>query len=342
MSDGLTAEPAKPDDKAGWSRFRPCVELSLAQASRLLAPCALGHPVERIELLRGGLSNTNYRVHLQGTDRSVVLRLYGRDPGACRKEADLHRLAGPEVPVPEVLHVEPRGAEGLPPFAVLDHVDGILFRTLKAGRDPVAVGQASHAVGRCLARIGRHRFPRPGTIGPGLEVGPWLLDGPDVIPRLVDLCLASAHLQRHVGPELAGLIHAFAWGWAARLSALDAESSLVHADFNSPNILVKPMNGRWEVAAILDWEFAFSGSPLWDAGNFLRYERRERPLREPWFSRGCEEGGMALPEDWRRLARAVDLTSLCEILTRDPLPPDVPPEIVELVKATLEDRDPAL
>ena len=32
--------------------------------------------------------------------------------------------------------------------------------------------------------------------------------------------------------------------------------------------------GRWAVAAVLDWEFAVSGSPLADVGHFLRYERK--------------------------------------------------------------------
>src|SRR6185437_6695629 len=42
--------------------------------------------------------------------------------------------------------------------------------------------------------------------------------------------------------------------------------------------------GTWTVAAVLDWEFAVSGSPLLDIGHFLRYECASRPLAEPHFS----------------------------------------------------------
>jgi aminoglycoside phosphotransferase (APT) family kinase protein len=66
---------------------------------------------------------------------------------------------------------------------------------------------------------------------------------------------------------------------------------LVHNDFGNRNILVRQENGKWGVAAILDWEFAFSGSPLLDVGHFLRYERRGAPLREPHFSQGFVEHG---------------------------------------------------
>jgi hypothetical protein len=77
-----------------------------------------------------------------------------------------------------------------------------------------------------------------------------------------------------------------------------------------------------------------------DVGNFLRYERSSRPLREPSFSSAFRDAGGVLPDDWRRLSRVVDLTSLCEILTRDPLPDDVVRDVLELASATLEDRDP--
>ena len=63
-------------------------------------------------------------------------------------------------------------------------------------------------------------------------------------------------------------------------------------------------------------------------------------LSGPKYSGGCIDAGMALPDDWRRIARAADMCSLCEILTRESLPADVVEGIVELVRATVEGRDP--
>jgi hypothetical protein len=100
------------------------------------------------------------------------------------------------------------------------------------------------------------------------------------------------------------------------------------------------MAGEWSAAAILDWELAFSGSPLLDVGHFLRYELAANPLREPYFSNAFIASGGQLPDDWRRIVRIIDLTGLVECLTHENLPPDVEAELLELINATLDDRDP--
>ena len=96
------------------------------------------------------------------------------------------------------------------------------------------------------------------------------------------------------------------------------------------------VNGRWQVVAVLDWEFATSASPLIDVGHFLRYETPDAGLREPHFSRAFVESGGVLPDDWRRLSRVLDLTGLVHCLTHEQLPEDVAGEILQLINATLE------
>jgi hypothetical protein len=94
----------------------------------------------------------------------------------------------------------------------------------------------------------------------------------------------------------------------------------------------------WVVAAILDWELAFSGSPLLDVGNFLRYELDASPLREPYFSRAFVEHGGHLPDNWKFIVKIIDLTGLVECLTHDELPSDVESELFALIDATLAMR----
>ena len=65
------------------------------------------------------------------------------------------------------------------------------------------------------------------------------------------------------------------------MATFDHEARLVHGDFGAANILVRQVQGAWQVAAVIDWEFAFAGTPLFDLGHFLRYERRRRPVRSP-------------------------------------------------------------
>jgi aminoglycoside phosphotransferase (APT) family kinase protein len=127
---------------------------------------------------------------------------------------------------------------------------------------------------------------------------------------------------------------------SAVLAELGPQRQLVHGDFGKRNVMVRRTDGRWKVVAILDWEFALSGTPLVDLGRFLRYERKSRPVAEPQFSIGYLEAGGKLPPDWQRLARLIDLTAMTESLTHDELPDAVVAELVELIHAAAENRDP--
>jgi aminoglycoside phosphotransferase (APT) family kinase protein len=329
LNHDLSGEPLRPDSN-----------LTVESANRLLERVFSGRRVVGIETLSGGLVNANFKLRLDGLNDSFVLRLYVRYPEACQKEIDIYRLISSTVPVPEVIAARPEGSEGTGPFAVLRYVEGIPFRQLRRTRDAPTIASAAFEIGVTLAAIGKYQFDQPGWFGPGLRIGGRFIEGSDSVARFVDLWLASDNLQRRVTGELVTSLHDFAWQWSPRLAWIEEECSLVHSDFGSRNLLVREVDGKWRVAAVIDWEFAFSGSPLLDVGNFLRYERSQQPLVEPHFSRGFSEGGGKLRDDWRQLARVIDLGALCEQLTRDELPADVECELVELVRATIEDRDP--
>jgi aminoglycoside phosphotransferase (APT) family kinase protein len=296
--------------------------------------------VTGIEPLSDGLRNANFKLHLDAPREPAVLRIYEHDPSLCLKEVDLLRLLAASVPVPEVLYAEPSSCDDLPPFALLRYVEAITYRDLKRSEDRDAIAQAAYSAGETLAAIGRITFPKAGWLAPGPAITSPLLEGADAVPRFVDLCLASPNLQRRMPADLRDQTHAAIWPAAAPLTHLHGDTHLVHGDFGSRNLLVRNLAGLWRVAAVLDWEFAISSSPLVDLAHFLRYERATRPLAEPHFSTGFLDAGGVLPPDWRLLSRLLDLTSLCESLTHEVLPDTVAEELVELIRATVEDREP--
>jgi aminoglycoside phosphotransferase (APT) family kinase protein len=295
--------------------------------------------ISATSLLSGGLINTNIKVEFGVHQPPVVLRIYRGDAAICLKESAVLQLARSTVPVPAVIHAEPNGIAGSPPFSILQFVNGVTFQQLKRTSDLEAIHQAAASVGETLARIGKFQFSKPGRLemDNDLSVGARYMEGPDPIPRLLDAFLESKHLQQRIDVSLQQQLHNFIWSWADLLRAFDDDSYLVHCDFGNRNILVDCVNGRWQVAAVLDWEFALSGSPLLDVGNFLRYEPQDTPLREPYFSRAFVESGGFLPDDWRRVCRVLDLTALVECLTHDRLPEDVADEILGLINSTLRD-----
>jgi hypothetical protein len=243
--------------------------------------------------------------------------------------------------------------EGLPePFALMRCMEGINFRELKRRGDSATIAQAAYSAGQVLAAIHKFKFEKPGWLGPGLRVTAPLMEGADPMPRFVDSCLASANLKSRMSPDLRDALHSLIWSDAPELQQLDVAPCLVHGDFGKRNLLVTPLEcgssgaaftqpaGTWTIVAVLDWEFAAAASPLTDLGHFLRYESASRPKLEPHFSNGYLDKGGSLPDDWRRKARLVDLTALSESLTHDQFPDSVTAELLELIRATTENRDP--
>jgi aminoglycoside phosphotransferase (APT) family kinase protein len=295
-----------------------------------------------VQPLDGGLRNSNSKIHIDAQPEFIVLRIYEHDPSLCQKELDLFQLAKGSVPVPEIIHAEPRGTSDIPPFTLARFVEAISFHELKRSGAANSIAQAAHSAGETLAAIGRHTFSKSGWISPGPAVTAPLLEGADPLPRFVDLCLASPSLQIRMPEDLRERTHALIWSWAPQLALLENETHLVHCDYGMRNLLVNRIAEKWRVVSVLDWEFAVSGSPLIDVGHFLRYERAEHPRVEPHFSQGFLQAGGKLQQDWRQLARLYDLSALLLNLTHGQLPGAIAVEVVELIRATVENRDPKL
>jgi aminoglycoside phosphotransferase (APT) family kinase protein len=296
----------------------------------LLEPWAGGRPISDAAFLRGGLMNRNYRVRV-GTD-DVVLRFYDRTPAACAKETAILQAIAGIVEAPKVLYADPRADPT--PFAVLEYVDGITLRELKAGSDRDAIAHTAYDVGRQLAALRSVSIDAEVMGAPSID--PAILGGSNVNARLIEHFLASPVLRaRFAESDLARVLR-FAWHRDELLTPYAMSRSIVHGDLNSPNILARHVGGAWRVAAILAWEFAFPGPAFYDIGNFLRYERRDRPRFEPGFSQGLTDGGIVLPPDWFIMARLADLSALCELWTRPDVPHNVVAEIRDLVLATLD------
>jgi aminoglycoside phosphotransferase (APT) family kinase protein len=285
---------------------------------RILERALPGHEPASCELLTGGATNLNYRLRFEGLQDLLVLRIHTRDPGACAKELAILRSAEGFLPVPEVIYASPSGDEDLPPHILYRFVEGITFQELKSRGDPKEIAEAAYAIGSALAHVPAVRPPR--------ELGPRA--------AVTDESLDSPLLEQRLGcRELDGLREVLS-GWWPRIGALLEDRCLVHGDYNNRNAILAHRNGRWEVAAILDWELAFVGSPLWDAARFICYEQPFRPRREPHFSRGFIESGGQLPEDWTTFARVLNAATAAESVSRPDLPERFIPELRELIIRT--------
>jgi aminoglycoside phosphotransferase (APT) family kinase protein len=85
---------------------------------------------------------------------------------------------------------------------------------------------------------------------------------------------------------------------------------LGHCDYNGSNILAKDGG----ISAVLDWEFAFAGTPATDFGNLMR-NHPETDFQDA-VAHGYADAGGFLPDNWRHLARTADLGSWADFLMR--------------------------
>jgi aminoglycoside phosphotransferase (APT) family kinase protein len=276
---------------------------------------ALGRPAVETRPLAGGFSHETCLLTLAGGER-VVVRLGGPDPAI---EAAVMTRARAHVPVPGVLRVVPAAGEGVRPAMVLEYVAGTpLGDVLSAGGDGMAGLGAE--VGRVIAGIGAVTFDRPGFFGDrdlGVpEMPPWSKQ----LGEMAEGCMESVPEER-MDPGTRRAWAALCAVHAPALDAIDTQASLVHADANPKNILVAREGGGWRVAAVLDWEFSFSGCPYGDAANMTRFSGDYPADFADGFRAGFagrQPAGLLLASDWAYLGHVLDMFALSDLVTRPP------------------------
>jgi aminoglycoside phosphotransferase (APT) family kinase protein len=306
-------------------RQQQAASISAGRIARIIKRALPQAVLKSFELLTGGAVNLSYMLRFDGTEAPVVLRIYTGNPSACQKEARLLLSAAPQLPVPELIYANPKGEEDVAPYVLYRYAEGITFQELKARGSLLDMAEAAYAIGAALARLQTFSVV-------------WST-GLTSCHEITDDCLYSPVLEQRLGGAKADRLRNFVTAWLPLIRLLYQEKALVHGAFSNRNTIVKHGGSGWVVTGILDWEHAFSGSPLWDAARFICFERRARPCREPHFSRGfCDNGG-SLPNDWGTFSRALNAFTATESLSRPGLSGRFIPDLRELLVATLDNRD---
>ncbi len=327
-----------PPVKSDWERRAPLLDLSMDEVAAMLRPAFPNRRIQSAEAMAGGLVNTNYRLRLDGVREPLLLRIYVRDPGACAREQAILALVHGRVPVPRVFHAAPDSGPGSRPYAVMEWVEGVPLADLVKSGDPQEVRQAAASAGRALAAIGTFRFPSGGFLSPDLTVEvPLSLTPGGYVQTMRDMLAGPA--SESLGKRLAAAAEGCVERHAGRLEDIADDHSLVHSDYGPSNILVRDDGAGWQVAAVLDWEFSFAGTSLFDIGNMLRGESVLPQGFAEAFIRGFRDGGGRLPGDWRGIARVLDLLSLCSMLVDGDTGPRATGAIRSLVAETVRNLE---
>jgi len=323
----------------GWERAYEPVDLSLETLSEMVAPVFAPRTIVKAELLSGGLANTNYKVTVSGLREAFVVRVYTRDPSACAREVDIYLRVRGVVPTPTLLYVDTEGARLGHPYTLASFVEGAPMTQALASGDGELIGQAGYAAGWTLALLGHFTFPEPGEFGPELTIARPRLGGAEGFLAYLEPLLTAGRARTRLGYELANRVWTFAREHAPLLDATAGEAKLVHADYKATNLLLREEAGRLAMAAVLDWEFACAGAPIFDMGILLRNDRELDPAFAGEFARGFTEAGGALPADWRRMARMADLVNLVTFLDGSGAREALIADVTRLLAQTLERWD---
>lgn len=298
-----------------WPRGVPAVEVDLLTAAARLRPIVGDRKVESVTPTGGGLSNSNFDVRLDGQPERVLLRLFQNGLASARKEAALAlRLAG-QVPVARFLHFAERSEVSEQPYAVLEWVGGVSLADAASALDRAAAEEMAESVGEVLARIHALRFPHHGFFDGDLNLGPPIDLGTEGLRAYIQAQLVAGRGGERLGAELVHEVTDLVEHDGHLLAQWRADPCLVHGDFNPSNILVRG-GGGWQVAAVLDWEYALSGIPALDFANLLRPSLGDRPDFACGLARGYRRAGGTLPENWQRIAKIADLFAWSDILGR--------------------------
>lgn len=262
------------------------------------------------EVVSGGCANLNIKLHLVNEPQLFILRIYVRDKEAAYREEKLARLIKSSVSVPEVYFVG--DVEGHR-YAITEYMHGISLRGLLLNYSHESLRDVMFEAGQILASIQKYQFPKAGFFDDTLKIG-HPTSNQDYI-TFAEKCLAHPTVLETIAQETINKIREYLEKYSF-LFPDENQTHLVHGDYGPENILVDKIEGHWKITAILDWEFAHSGSTLWDVANMLRYAHHMPPLFEDSFLQGLKQGGVPLPENWRITIQLLNLSSLLDCLVR--------------------------
>jgi Ser/Thr protein kinase RdoA (MazF antagonist) len=309
----------------------------LREAAHQLSPS----PLRNSSVLSGGFSTTNVLLEFADGERCVLRT--SSQPERLQTEADLLdslSREAPEVPVPKILWRASGQLNGEWGAFAMTYVDGHLLASVEDGLSTAACRDICEQLAFAAARIHDLLFSQCGLLGPGPTVTEPFASYAAGTVGFMQACLDNANLQRRLGAERCRRLHR-CLTHRTDLHQPSSTHQLCHSDFNQKNFLVRRnSNGRQQLSAVLDWEFAFSGSSVIDIGNLLRFEHESPAVESSWFADAYRAAGGRLDTAWREQALFADLLAQCAFLIRPEELPNTFRTATGVIDRTLAVLDP--
>jgi len=332
--------------KEGWSRssLTPRLSLTASDAERLFQPLTGKQAkiqVESLSLLENGFSNSNYRVELKSEifgRRHFVLRLLEHGTlSDLRKEEKLNQMLKATVPMPEFyLASDDNDVFSSVPYIIMEYVQGESLDQVKnLGQDETL--SLAKSLGQTLAALHQMRFASQGFLDENLLVDKVVEINGQGLRRFAENILLEKGRAALLGKSLSRRFLAFLEQEADLLDDYKDLPCLCHSDFGSSNLLISGGPSP-RVVAVLDFEFAFSGTPYVDLGNLLRPPfSQEKAVREAVFQGYRTGGGKLGDQDLYQKCLLTDLFAWLEFLGGAEVPEAVLSSVRSRIISTMTD-----
>lgn len=293
-----------------WERRTQHSFLSQEKIQGLFRFADFKNSVLSYEVISTGLANTNYKVVLEDSTNPLFLRIWTRDSNACQKEFLLNeKLLKVKTPVPKIIFADWSKAKVDFCWGIYEWVEGVQMTQALLKSSQKEIGkyfQEAVKIHNCFSKL---TFENSGFFNNGLEVVPF--ESGFAIEFLGEL-LGNSQVQSLLGKTNFEKLIKFIETNRSKLSKLENENHLVHADFKPANFLVNPETQK--ITGLVDWEFAFCSSPIFDLGMLLRFENELGNGVKNSIEKFSE---LELEEDWYETAKLFDLLNLLDFMTRD-------------------------
>jgi len=303
----------EPILKLQWERHRAHLDIDMNLATNLISPYCQDK-IKNITLLSEGCANTNVKVEFKQRP-PLIIRVYLREKESLSREIALHHLLNKKVPIAKIFYHDGSCSLVEHPYAIMEFVDGKLMRNIILSGNTNDIADCAFSAGVNLNHLRQVKFNQGGFFQNELEIRPFSPEE-DYLP-FAQSCLHKNSVQESLGTKLVDQLNRLIEASQNYLPDKN-DTNLTHADFDSANMLVKKVNGHYQVSALLDWEFAFSGSYLLDIGMFLRYSHKLPRRYEEYFLEGIKSESVSLPQDWKKSAKLMDIISLLSLLHWNP------------------------
>ena len=302
--------------KEAWERSsQSSMHIEYETLNSMISQVFRGKRLFKAERTQTGLSNGTYKVEIEGITTPYFLRIFaGGSDVASKEKAIAERLRG-VVPVADYIYLDTSRKLVEYDWALMEWKEGVLLRDILQSGEERQIAKVAESVGSVLARIHSHTFECPGFFARDLTIStPFNMDENEFI-SFISESLEKGETGEWLGAEATEKVRSFCDSHRSLISEIHEPPVLVHSDFNGLNLLVIERQDGFEVSAVLDWEFAFSGRRYVDIGNMLRYEH-DNSLFERHFIKAYRGSGGLLNKNWVLLSKLEDLIALCDLLNR--------------------------